>query len=26
VRIVFSLEQPISMFSFNHCGISRLGN
>ena len=26
VRIVFSLEQPIAMFSFNHCVIIRLGN
>ena len=24
--IVFFLEQPIAMFSFNHCVISRLGN
>ena len=24
--IVFSLEQPIAMFSFNHSVISRLGN
>jgi hypothetical protein len=26
VCIVFSPEQPIAMFSFNHCVISRLGN
>jgi hypothetical protein len=26
VCIVFSLEQPIAMFSFNHCVISRLGD